>query len=71
MGIHMKNWSITLLLFALLGACSDDSPQTMAITNVTVIDAVNGVRENQTVVFGGDEILAVQAAEAAVDAAEQ
>lgn len=31
-----------------------------AITGVTVIDAVSGVRENQTVVFDGDEIVSVQ-----------
>ena len=41
-----------------------------AITNVTVIDAVSGVRENQTVVFDGDEIISVQAASAAVNVAE-
>jgi len=41
-----------------------------AITNVTVIDAANGVRENQTVVFDGDEIVTVQAADAEVDVAE-
>lgn len=35
-----------------------------AITNVTVIDAVNGVRENQTVIFDGDAITAVQPATA-------
>ena len=32
-----------------------------AITNVTLIDAVNGVRENQTIVFDGDEVTAIQA----------
>ncbi len=40
-----------------------------AITNVTVIDAVAGVRENQTVVFDGDEIIAVQPASADLNAA--
>ena len=30
-----------------------------AIDNVTVIDAINGLRENQTIVFQGDEILSV------------
>ena len=28
-----------------------------SIDNVTVIDAINGLRENQTIVFEGDEIL--------------
>ncbi len=41
-----------------------------AISNVTVIDGLNGVRANQTVVFDGDEIIAVQAADMPVEAAE-
>jgi len=45
-----------------LAACQD-KPSGTAITNVTVIDAVNGLRENQTVVFDGDEIIAVQPAD--------
>ncbi|MDX2412637.1 MAG: amidohydrolase family protein [Woeseiaceae bacterium] len=49
------------LILALLTACQD-RPTGTAITNVTVIDAVNGVRENQTVVFDGDEIIAVRPA---------
>ena len=40
-----------------------------AITNITVIDAVGGMREDQTVVFEGDEIVAVQTAGEAVNAA--
>lgn len=47
-----------LLLLSLVAACQP-RPVGTAITNVTVIDAVNGVRQNQTVVFDGDEILAV------------
>jgi len=31
-----------------------------AITDVTTIDAVNGLKEHQTVIFDGDEIIAVQ-----------
>ena len=43
-----------------LAACSTETlPTGTAISNVTVIDAVNGVRENQTVVFDGDEIISV------------
>ena len=39
-----------------------------AITNITVIDAINGVRENQTVVLRGDKILAVQPSSASFNA---
>ena len=42
----------------------------VAITNVTVIDAVNGTRENQTVVFEGDEIVSVQGSGATFNVAE-
>jgi len=44
---------------ALLTACAEPESTATAITNVTIIDAVNGIRENQTVVFDGDEITAV------------
>ncbi len=47
-------FSVTLLV-----GCGGPAPTATAITNVTVIDAVNGVREHQTVVFDGDEIIAV------------
>jgi imidazolonepropionase-like amidohydrolase len=56
-------------VFAALGACQP-APGGTAITNVTVIDAVNGVRENRTVIFDGDEITAVQPAAADVSAAD-
>ncbi len=64
-----------ILTALLLAACSEQSttspttpapepaqasPSGTAITNVTVIDAANGLRENQTVVFDGDRITAVQ-----------
>lgn len=39
-----------------------------AITNVTVIDAINGVRTGRTVVFDGDAITAVQPADAPLTA---
>ncbi|MDX1403022.1 MAG: amidohydrolase family protein, partial [Woeseiaceae bacterium] len=39
-------------------------------SNVTVIDAINGVRENHTVVFDGDQITSVVSADADVSAAE-
>ena len=53
----------TLLLIFVLGlAGCEPEPAGTAITNVTVIDAVNGVRENQTVLFDGDEITAIHSA---------
>lgn len=63
---------VALLSMPLLAACSDGTDPTagMAITNVTVIDAVNGVREGQTVVFDGDEITSVGPAEEAPSVTE-
>jgi imidazolonepropionase-like amidohydrolase len=56
----MKNQSILLLFFAaLLTSCAERQPTGIAISNVTLIDAINGVRENQTIVFDGDAITAV------------
>ena len=55
---------------ALLTACAEPEPSGTAITNVTVIDAINGIRENQTVVFDGDEITAVRSSGAALSVAE-
>jgi len=64
----------------LLAACSDQTmppaavpaptvPTGTAITNVTVIDAVNGLQENRTVIFDGDEIVAVQSADIDINVA--
>jgi len=55
------NLAVFLLTATLAFAgCSTEIPPTgTAITNVTVIDAVNGVRQNQTVFFDGDEIISV------------
>jgi imidazolonepropionase-like amidohydrolase len=61
--------ALPALILCALAACRP-APSGTAITNVTVIDAVNGVRENQTVVFDGDEITSVQPAEAEVIAAD-
>lgn len=55
---------------ALFVAACQPAPSGTAITNVTVIDAVNGVRESQTVVFDGDEITGVYASNVEVGAAE-
>lgn len=63
----------SLLLMPLLAtltlACSEQEPTGTAITNVTLIDAINGVRPNQTVIFENDIITAVQPASAEVNAA--
>ena len=52
--------SISLVLLVSLIAACQPHPTATAITNVTVIDAINGVRENQDVVFDGDEITAIR-----------
>ena len=46
-----------------------NEPTGTAITNVTIIDAENGVRENHTVVFYEDEIIAVTPVDQAMEAA--
>ncbi len=60
----------TALVAVGITACgpTEEPPAGTAITNVTVIDAVNGLREGQTVIFDGDEILAVQPASEPVNA---
>lgn len=65
----MKRLLAFILIAGFIAACQP-TPTGTAITNVTVIDAINGVRENQTVVFDGDEIKFVQSADAEVAAAE-
>ncbi|MDG2374890.1 MAG: amidohydrolase family protein [Woeseiaceae bacterium] len=57
------------MLVAVVSACQP-APSGTAITNVTTIDAVNGVRANQTVVFDGDEITAIQGAGADLNVVE-
>lgn len=54
-----------LLLFSQVSVA-----QSTAITNVTVIDAINGVRPGQTVVFEADQIVTVQSAAQGQDADE-
>jgi len=56
---------ITLTIAGLLSACAEQKLAGTAITNVTVIDGINGVRKNQTVIFEDDKIIAVQAADLA------
>lgn len=61
----MRLYLAGILLPLVLGACGSDTPTptATAITNVTVIDAVNGVRENHAVIFDGDEITSVQSSD--------
>ena len=67
----MNGRTYLIILLALLAGCqSEPAPSGTAITNVTVIDAINGVRENQTVVFDGDEITNIQSADAELTATE-
>ena len=55
-------------LLATFAACQPQ-PTGTAITNVTVIDAVNGLRESQTVVWDGDRITQVVDSDTDVQAA--
>ena len=55
---------------AVLTACGQPESSGTAITNVTVIDAVNGVRQNQTVVFDGDEITSIGSSDTEFSVAE-
>jgi imidazolonepropionase-like amidohydrolase len=67
----MKRYHFPLLvLMALLTACAEPETTATAITNVTIIDAVNGVRENQTVVFDGDQITNVGSSSTDLSVAE-
>ncbi|MEM1089759.1 MAG: amidohydrolase family protein [Pseudomonadota bacterium] len=56
------NRLVALLLLWTLASCKTptEDPTALAITNVTVIDAVHGRRDAQTVVFRDDHIVAVQ-----------
>ena len=66
----MRSPSSLALLFV-LASCGPDAPlPDLAIQNVTVIDAVNGVREARTVVIDGGRITAVTASGEAVEAVE-
>jgi len=66
-----RPFSSSFALLFLLASCGPDaSLPDLVIHNVTIIDAVNGVREAQTVVIDGGRITAVMAAGEAVDAVE-
>ena len=58
--VALKGLGLTLALVVLGSGCATSVPPTgLAIEDVTVIDAVSGVREHQRVVVDGDLILSV------------
>ncbi len=64
--LKRKNLSKFLLFLCawFLISCTEQEPASgTAISNVTVIDAINGVRKNQTVIFDGDKITTIQTAD--------
>ncbi len=67
----IKRLLSSFALLFVLASCGPDAPlPDLAIQNVTVIDAVNGVREGRTVVIDGGRIIEVTAAGEAVAAVE-
>lgn len=64
----VSSWLGGLLVLALLASCEQRAD--LAIANVSLIDAANGVRSGQTVLLKGDEIVAIQAAGDPVSAAK-
>ena len=55
----MKYFHLTALALLVTSCTLIDTREISAIKGVTIIDAINGVRENQTVVFANDEILQI------------
>jgi cytosine/adenosine deaminase-related metal-dependent hydrolase len=63
--------ALAAVALVLTCGCGGDSLSAdLAITNVTVVDAVAGARPNQTVAIRGDTIVAVGGAGESIDAAE-
>lgn len=65
----MRILAVITLVSILLVGCQP-APTGTAISNVTVIDAVNGVQENRTVTFFGDRITGVYGPDVEVSTAE-
>lgn len=65
------NIPIRVLITTLLWLVARETFATSVITNVTVIDAVNGIKTAQNVLFKEDEIVAVQAANIPYSATKQ
>ena len=57
------------LFIALLSGCSNDTPKPidLAIANVTVVDAVNPVRSNQTVLIDQGRIIDIVSGDSAAE----
>ena len=55
----MQYLHLTVLTLLVTSCTLLDTREISAIKGVTIIDAINGVRENQTVVFANDEILQI------------
>ena len=55
----MQYLHLTALTLFVTSCTLLDTREISAIKGVTIIDAINGVRENQTVVFANDEILQI------------
>ena len=56
-------WNMVLLVtlsISLYGCLAKKPTSAIAITNVTIIDSINGLRENQTVFFEKDQITAIE-----------
>lgn len=65
MKLRRLPFCVPLFLAVGLSGCAPEPPaRGIAITNVTLIDAVNGVRPAHTVIFDGDEIIALGPADA-------
>ena len=58
-----------VLCVALLPACSEDAPEPidLVINNVTVVDAVNPVRSNQTVLIDQGRIIDIVSGDSATE----
>ena len=67
--VTIRLWS-TLVVLTLMSCTAGEEIADLAIQNVTVIDAENGVREGQTVVVSSGMITAVQSSGEAVNATE-
>ena len=71
MSLRAFRSTVLLVLAASLAGCADDAPPVdLVIRDVTVIDAVNGIREGQTVVVDDGRITEVTSGDVSVDATE-
>jgi imidazolonepropionase-like amidohydrolase len=67
--VRSSRFLVAVAASSLVSACAPDPPvRSLAIRDVTVIDAVNGARPDQTVIVRGDEIVSVQSSGGTPDA---